>query len=76
MAVTICVLDKIPLPGAEDDPNELPEGVAVIMLDYHGVTPRKLVAGPLAPGRDGHSKYDNFVPQICELFGTGSGESH
>ena len=69
VADTISIFDKIPLRDSEDDPNELPEAVAVIVVDYDGVTPSNLVTGPLAPGRDSHLEYDNFIRRICNLYG-------
>ena len=66
---TISIFDKIPLRDTIDDPNELPEAVAVIVIDYDGVHAAKLVDGPLAPQLESHINYDNFVRRICALYG-------
>ena len=66
---TISIFDKIPLRDTVDDPNELPESVAVIVMDYDGMNPAKLVTGPLAPQTDSHLNYENFIRRICELYG-------
>ena len=66
---TISIFDKIPLRDTIDDPTELPEAVAVIVVDYDGINPAKLVSGPLAPLVESHINYDNFVRRICELYG-------
>ena len=70
VADTIAIFDKIPLRDTVRDPNELPEAVAVIVVDYDGVNPAKLVDGPLAPEIESNINYDNFIGRICEIYGT------
>lgn len=69
VADTIAIFDKIPLRDTANDPNELPEAVAVIVVDYDGVNPAELVSGPLAPKTESHIHYDSFVGRICEIYG-------
>ncbi len=69
VADTITIFDKIPLRDNIDDPNELPEAVAVIVVDYDGVKPAKLVGGPLAPQIESTIHYDSFIRRICEIYG-------
>ena len=70
VADTIAIFDKIPLRDTADDPNELPEAVSVIVVDYDGVTPAKLVSGPLAPQIGSNINYDGFIQRICKIYGT------
>lgn len=66
---TIAIFDNIPLRGAVDDPNELPEAVAVVVVDYDGVSPATLVTDhPLAPQIGSHVNYANFVQRICRIY--------
>lgn len=69
VADTIEIFDKIPLRDTIDDPNELPEAVAVIVVDYDGVNPAQLVSGPLAPEAQSHICYDSFIRRICDIYG-------
>lgn len=68
VADTIAIFEKIPLRSSVDDPNELPEALAVIVLDYDGVNPAKLVTGPLAPQSGSKMHYDSFSRRICEIY--------
>jgi len=69
VADTIAIFDKIPLRNTIDDPNELPEAVAVVVVDYDGVNAAKLVSGPLAPQIGSNINYDSFIGRICEIYG-------
>ena len=66
---TIAIFDKMPLRNGVDDSNELPEAVAVVVVDYDGVNPAKLVTGPLAPQIESDISYDSFIRRICEIYG-------
>jgi hypothetical protein len=66
---TVSIFEKIPLRDTPDDPGELPEALAVIVVDYDGVNPSKLVTGELAPQRQRPVYYENFIRRICELYG-------
>lgn len=69
VADTIAIFDNIPLRDTVDDPNELPEAVAVIVVDYDGVNSGSLVTGPLAPQAESHINYDSFIGRICRIYG-------
>ena len=66
---TIAIFERIPLRNSVDDPNELPEALAVILLDYDGVNPAKLVSGPPAPQIGSKMHYDSFTKKICDIYG-------
>lgn len=68
VADTIAIFDKIPLRDNSDDPNELPEALAVIALEYDGLTPCKLTAGPLAPPSGSHINYGAFIQRVCRIY--------
>jgi hypothetical protein len=65
---TIAIFEKIPLSDTPDDTGELPEAVAVIVLDYDGVRPSRLVKEKLAPQRENAVYYNNFIRRICGLY--------
>jgi hypothetical protein len=66
---TIAIFDKIPLRDTVDDPSELPEAVAVIVIDYDGVNPASLVGRPPSPQLQSNIKYESFIRRICEIYG-------
>ena len=65
---TVSIFEKIPLRDTPDDPGELPEALAVIVVDYDGINPSKLVTGELAPQRDNPVHYGKFIQRICDLY--------
>jgi hypothetical protein len=67
---TVAIFENIPLRETVDDPTELPEAVAVIVVDYDGINPSKLVTGPLAPDDRSQINYENFIKRICETYVT------
>jgi hypothetical protein len=69
VADTIAIFDNIPLRDTPDDPNELPEAVAVMVVDYDGVNRASLVTGPLAPNAESHINYERFIQRICRVYG-------
>jgi hypothetical protein len=66
---TVSIFEKIPLRDTPDDPGELPETLAVIVVDYDGANPSKLVTGGLAPQLQKPVHYENFIRRICDLYG-------
>lgn len=68
VADTVAIFAGIPLRNNPDDPNEQPEALAVIVVDYDGVNQARLVVGDLAPQPDSNIHYDNFIRRICELY--------
>lgn len=71
---TISVFQKIPLRETDEDPNERPEAMAVVVVDYDGINPAKLVSDSRAPNLDDHINYDCFVRRLCDLYTTRFGE--
>jgi hypothetical protein len=66
---TVSIFENIPLRETPSDPGELPEALAVIVVDYDGVNPAKLVTGELAPERRETVYYENFIQRICNPYG-------
>jgi len=66
---TVSIFENIPLRDTPTDPGELPEALAVIVVDYDGVNPSKLVTGKMAPEQQKPVYYENFILRICELYG-------
>lgn len=66
---TINIFSNIPLRNDINDPNDTPEALAVIVVDYDGVNASKLVTGGLSPSPESHIGYSNFIKRICDLYG-------
>ena len=66
---TVAIFEKIPLRDMPEDATELPEALAVIVVDYDGLSRSKLVARAPAPQRDNTVYYENFIQRICDLYG-------
>ena len=69
VADTIRIFATIPLRNDPEDPNDQPEALAVIVVNYDGVHPARLVTKPPAPAPADPVSYHNFVKRICELYG-------
>lgn len=69
VADTVRIFSSIPLRNEAGDPNDQPEALAVIVVNYDGVHRAKLVVQPPAPNPKDAVHYDNFIRRICELFG-------
>lgn|SRR5574341_1538889 len=65
---TIKVFEEIPLRDEPDDPTELPEALAVIVVNYDGMNPGSLVVGGLSPGSESHVNYDNFIKRLAAKY--------
>lgn len=68
VADTIRLFAAIPLRNETDEPNEQPEALAVIVVNYDGVHPARLVTRPPAPRPREMAHYDSFTRRICELY--------
>jgi len=66
---TVGIFARIPLRSAPEDPNDQPEALAVIVVDYDGEAPANLVTGPLAPQPGEAIHYETFIERICGLYG-------
>ena len=65
---TIGIFARIPLRAETEDPSDQPEALAVIVVDYDGESPAKLVTGLPAPQPTGSIHYENFIGRICALY--------
>jgi hypothetical protein len=65
---TVKIFDGIPLRESPDDPNDTPEALAVIVVDYDGVNRARLVTSNSAPGPTSESHYDNFIKRLVAKF--------
>lgn len=63
---TIKVFESIPLRDSPEDPTELPEALAVIVVNYDGVNPATLVKG--MPDISSPSHYDNAVRRLVAKY--------
>ena len=72
---TIKIFADIPLRSSADDPNDQPEALAVIVVNYDGKNPAKLITDELSPKPDSPIRYEAFLQTFCSLyrkrFGTG-----
>jgi hypothetical protein len=68
VADTIRLFAAIPLRNGTDEPNEQPEALAVIVVNYDGVHPARLVREPPAPRRRDAVRYASFIRRICRLY--------
>lgn len=67
---TVKIFADIPLRTTPDEPNDQPEAIAVIVVDYDGRKPAKLVlsAEQSAPQPGSPIHYDSFMRRTCELY--------
>jgi len=65
---TVNIFTGIPLRASIKEPNDQPEALAVILVDYDGQNPAKLVIGGLAPQAGSPVHYSGFVKRVCELY--------
>lgn len=66
VADTVKVFENIPLRDLPSDPVELPEALAVIVVNYDGVNPATLVEG--TPDASNASNYDNFIKRLVAIY--------
>ncbi len=66
VADTIGVFEKIPLRDLPSDRTELPEALAVIVINYDGVNEATLVEG--IPDSSSPSHYDNFIRRLATIY--------
>lgn len=65
---TVRVFEGIPLRESPEEPNDQPEALTVIVVNYDGVHPASLVASELAPQKTSHVYYDNFITQLVATY--------
>jgi hypothetical protein len=69
VADTVKIFTSIPLRTAPEDPNDQPEALAVIVVNYDGAHPARLITNPPSPGSSAPSQYENFIKRICDVYG-------
>jgi hypothetical protein len=65
---TVRVFEGIPLRVSAEEPNDQPEALTVIVVNYDGVHPASLVTSELAPPKTSHVYYDNFIKQLVAKY--------
>lgn len=68
VADTIKIFADIPLRANSSDPNDQPEALAVIVVNYDGRRPASLVTEDLAPKPSAAIHYESFIRRVCELY--------
>lgn len=71
---TVKVFTGIPLRESPDEPNDQPEALTVIVVDYDGVNPARLITSELAPLAASHANYDNFIKRLVAKYEDRFGE--
>ncbi|MGI8735509.1 MAG: hypothetical protein ACR2LM_19665 [Pyrinomonadaceae bacterium] len=65
---TVKVFTGIPLRESPEDPNDQPEALTVLVVDYDGVNPATLVKSQPAPTPDMTAHYDSFITRLAKKF--------
>jgi hypothetical protein len=65
---TVKIFTDVPLRTSPDEPNDQPEALSVIVVDYDGKEPAKLVTGELSPRAESPTHYESFIKRICRLY--------
>lgn len=65
---TVAIFVGIPPREKSDEPNDQPEGIAVIVVDYDGVNPATLVTDSRAPQPGDPVHYDSFAQRLARLY--------
>ena len=65
---TVKIFADVPLRTSPHEPNDQPEALAVIVVDYDGKNPAKLVTGDLSPQPGSSIDYEGFIRRICDLY--------
>jgi len=68
VADTVKIFSDIPLRSDVDEPSDQPEAVAVVVVEYDGVTRARLLHDAPAPRPRSTVHYDAFLKRICELY--------
>lgn len=68
VADTIRIFSAIPLRNEPDDPNDQPEALSVIVVNYDGLHPAQLVSKSPSPTPKEDVHYSRFINRICRQF--------
>ena len=70
VADTVKIFASMPLRAAVEEPNDQLEAMAVIVVEYDGASPAKLVTDSLAPPPHSSIHYGNFIRRVSDLYVT------
>ena len=65
---TVKVFEKIPLRESRDEPNDSPEALAIIFVNYDGINPATLAEGESAPSAESPAHYNNFIRRLAQKY--------
>ena len=65
---TVKIFEGVPLRESPDDPNDLPEALTVIVVNYDGVNPATLVTSEASPDHSSPANYDNFIKRLAAKY--------
>jgi hypothetical protein len=65
---TVSLFERIPLRRGPEESNELPEGLTIVLIEYNGADPARLVNAPPTPGHSADWHYENFLRRMCERY--------
>ncbi len=65
---TVNLFERIPLRKGPDESNELPEGLTIVLIEYNGADPARLVNAPPNLGHSADWRYENFLRRMCERY--------
>lgn len=69
VADTVRLFASIPLRNSPGDPNDEPEAIGMIVVNYDGSSSAKLITKPPAPQPGDQTHYHSFVQRFAELYG-------
>jgi hypothetical protein len=65
---TVKVFEKIPVRESPDEPNDSPEALAIIVVNYDGKNPATLVEGEAILSVESPVHYDNFIRRLVQKY--------
>lgn len=65
---TVRIFESIPLRESPDDPNDSPEALTVIVVNYDGINAATLVTGEGSPAPSSPAHYDNFISRLAAKY--------
>jgi hypothetical protein len=65
---TVKIFTGIPLREFPEEPNDQPEALTVIVVDYDGANPATLVTSDVAPPASSLANYENFIARLVTKY--------
>ena len=65
---TVKIFADIPLRLSPHDPNDQPEALAVMVVNYDGIQPAALVTSELSPTPGSPIHYKSFLETLCRVY--------